>query len=144
MILSVCSPTEDLLLSFLLWDKHQQAVVFDGVDDSVCYAAWVCLRVSLFEVETLEQHCGQLLGLLGRLQRSNRGQESLFYVRGSGSLTHREPQSSTDPVLLVDVLSNFFQLFVKNQRPTRTRPPLHVDGCGEEAVDHDVGVATDG
>lgn len=114
MILSVCSPTKDLRLSFLLWDKHQQAVVSDGVDDRVRYAAWVCLRVSLFEVETLEQNCGQLLGLLGRLQRSNRGQESLFCVGGSGSLTHREPQSSTDPVLLVDVLSYFFQLFVKN------------------------------
>lgn len=81
MILSVCSPTEDLLLSFLLWDKHQQAVVFDGVDDSVCYAAWVCLRVSLFEVETLEQHCGQLLGLLCRLQRSNRSGEFILCQR---------------------------------------------------------------
>lgn len=50
----------------------------------------------------------------------------------------------TDPVLLVDVLSRLLQLFVTGEGCSRTRPLLHADGCGKEAVDHDVGVAADG
>lgn len=62
-------------------------------------------------------------------------------MTGSGGV---RTMQQTDPVLLVDVLSRLFQLFVSGERLTRTRPLLHADGCGEEAVDHDVGVAADG
>lgn len=55
-------------VSYSLWDKDQQAIVLDGVDDAISDAAGVSLRVSLSEVETLEQLRRQLLSLLGRLQ----------------------------------------------------------------------------
>lgn len=55
-------------MSYSLGDKDQQAVVLDGVDDAVSDAAGVGLRVSLSEVETLEELRRQLLSLLGRLQ----------------------------------------------------------------------------
>lgn len=99
------------MLSVLLWDEHQQAVVSDGVDDGVGYTLLVSLRVSFFEVETLEQDCGQLLSPLSCLEESHGGQKSLFYPvrsesRPSGS------QSRTHPVLAVDMLSQFLQFFV--------------------------------
>lgn len=62
-------------------------------------------------------------------------------MTGSGGVRTTQ---QTDPVLLVDVLSRLFQLFVTGEGCSRTRPLLHVDGCGKEAVDHDVGVAADG
>lgn len=60
-------------------------------------------------------------------------------MTGSGGTTQQ-----TDPVLLVDVLSRLFQLFVTGEGCSRTRPLLHVDGCGKEAVDHDVGISANG
>lgn len=55
-------------MRYSLRDEDEEAVVFDGVDDAVSDAAGVDLRVSLSEVETLEQLRRQLLSLLGRLQ----------------------------------------------------------------------------
>lgn len=99
------------MLSVLLWDEHQQAVVSDGVDDGVGYTLLVSLRVSFFEVETLEQDCGQLLSPLSCLEESHGGQKSLFYPVSSESRPSGS-QSRTHPVLAVDMLSQFLQFFV--------------------------------
>lgn len=53
-------------------------------------------------------------------------------------------QTSTDPVLLVDVLSHFLQFFVTGKCFNRAHFPFHGNGHGEKAVDHNVGIATDG
>lgn len=132
-----------LNLSVLLWDVHQQAVVSDGVDDGVGHTLRVSLRVSFFEVQTLEQNCGQLLGPLGCLEEPHGGQKSLFHPVRSESRPGAS-QNNTHPVLAVDMLSQFFQFFVTGYRSTRVRPSLHGDGCSEEAVHHDVGVTPDG
>ena len=48
----------------LLGHEDQHAVGSDGVDDGIGEAVWVCLRVLVSEVQTLEQLCGLLLGPL--------------------------------------------------------------------------------
>lgn len=52
--------------------------------------------------------------------------------------------TGADPVLAVDVMSHLLHFFVTARHCTRPRPPFHLDGGGEKAVDHHVGVPPDG
>lgn len=65
------------------------------------------------------------------------------FLPGSSRVPLRA-RSSTYPVLLVDVLSQLFQLSVTGYRSSGVLPLLQGDGCSQEAVHHDVGIATDG
>lgn len=53
-------------------------------------------------------------------------------------------QSRSYPVLLVDVLNQLFQLSVSGHCSSLVLPLLQGDSRSEEAVHHDVGIATDG
>lgn len=58
------------IFRFLLADKHQHAVISDGVDDGVGQTPQVRLWVSVPEEEALEEAGGRALGSLGRLEIS--------------------------------------------------------------------------
>lgn len=49
-----------------------------------------------------------------------------------------------DPVLLVDMMSQLLQLLISGWRFGRAPPTLQVNGCGQKAVRHHIGVATNG
>lgn len=52
--------------------------------------------------------------------------------------------NATDPVLIVDLLSQLLQLFVAGRGLPGARRLLQINSGAEEAVDDDVGIATDG
>lgn len=85
----------------------------------------------------MDNFCARLAACRGRTEATGYFTEE--YVNNA-----TEPQSETDPVPAVDVLGHLLQFFVGSHCFIGGCPRLHGNGCREETVDHDIGVATDG